>query len=101
MIHSFHRYFRRSICTIDAMGSKGEPNLKFLHAEGALNQVKLDVLRRLSASDLKASLAPGQKGSLKARVDGTVLDGHHRLTVLVERGENIDRLPREIIDKEP
>jgi hypothetical protein len=50
---------------------------------------------------LKASLAPGQKGSLKARVDGTVLDGHHRLTVLVERGENIDRLPREIIDKEP
>jgi archaellum component FlaG (FlaF/FlaG flagellin family) len=83
------------------MGPKGEPNLKFLHAEGALNRVKLDVFRRLSASDLKASLAPGQNGSLKVRVDGTVLDGHHRLTVLVERGENIDRLPREIIDKEP
>jgi hypothetical protein len=83
------------------MGSKGEPNLKFLHAEGALNRVKLDFFRRLPTADLTTSLAPGQKGSLKVRVDGTVLDGHHRLTVLAERGENIDRLPREIIDKEP
>jgi len=97
----FSRYFRQSICTIDAMGSKGRPNLRFLHSEGALNRVKLDLFRRLSTADLKASLVPGQKGSLKVRVDGTVLDGHHRLTVLVERGENIDRLPREIIDKEP
>jgi hypothetical protein len=83
------------------MNSKRRPNLTFLHSEKALNSVKLDVFRRLPTADLKASLVPGQKGSLKARADGTVLDGHHRLTVLVERGENIDRLPREIIDKEP
>jgi len=97
----FSRYFRRSICTIDAMDSKRQPNLKFLHSEGALNRVKLDVFRRLSTPDLKASLTRGQKGSLKVRADGTVLDGHHRLSVLVERGENIDRLPREIMEKEP
>ena len=97
----FSGYFRRSICTIDAMDSKREPNLKFLHSEGALNRVKLEVFRRLSTADLKASLAPGQKGSLKVRADGTVLDGHHRITVLVERGEDIDQLPREIIEKEP
>lgn len=83
------------------MDSEQRPRLTFLHSEKALNRVKLDLFRRLSTSDLKASLAPGEKGSLKVRVDGTVLDGHHRLTVLVERGENIDRLPREIIDKEP
>jgi hypothetical protein len=83
------------------MDSEGEPSLKFLHSESVLNRVKLDLFRRLSTLDLKTSLAPGQKGSLKVRADGTVLDGHHRLTVLVERGENIDRLPREIIDKEP
>jgi hypothetical protein len=83
------------------MDSKDEPHLTFLHSESALNRVKLDLFRRLSTTDLKASLAPGQQGSLKVRADGTVLDGHHRLTILVERGEDIDRLPREIMEKEP
>jgi hypothetical protein len=41
-----------------------------------------------------------QPGALKARLDGTVLDGHHRLTVLTERGENINQLPREIMERE-
>ena len=83
------------------MDSRGEPNLKFLHSGSALNRVKLDVFRRLPTVDLKASLAPGREGSLKVRADGTVLDGHHRLSVLAERGEDIDQLPREIIEKEP
>ena len=66
-----------------------------------MNRVKLDLFRRLTTGALRASLAPGQQGSLKVRMDGTVLDGHHRLSVLVARGENIDRLPREILEKEP
>jgi hypothetical protein len=76
------------------------PNLRFLHSEATLNQVKLDLFRRLSTEALISSLAPGQPGALKVRNDGTVLDGHHRLSVLAERGHNIDRLPREIIEKE-
>ena len=83
------------------MDSKGEPNLRFLHSESALNRGKLDLFRRLSTPELEASLAPGREGSLKVRADGTVLDGHHRLSVLVERGEAIDQLPREIMEKEP
>ena len=98
---TFSGYFHRSICTIDAMDSKDERRLTFLHSKSALNQVKLDVFRRLSSADLKASLVPGQIGSLKVRADGTVLDGHLRLSVLAERGEDIDQLPREIIEKEP
>ena len=97
----FSRYFRRLACTIDAMDSKGEPKLRFLHSESALNRVKLDLFRRLKTGELKASLVPGRQGSLKVRADGTVLDGHHRLSVLVERGEDIDQRPREIIEKEP
>jgi hypothetical protein len=62
--------------------------------------VKLEVFRRLSSDAIKLALHPGQPGSLKAREDGTVLDGHHRLSVLLERGENIDELPREIIEKD-
>jgi len=77
-----------------------EPKLKFLHSASALNRVKLDLFRRLSTADLETSLTPGERGSLKVRRDGTVLDGHHRLSILMERGESIDQLPREIIDRE-
>ena len=76
------------------------PRLRFLHAPDALNPGKLGVFRRLSTEELKSSLMPGQTGSLKVREDGTVLDGHHRLTILMERGEDTDGLPREIIEKE-
>ena len=65
-----------------------------------LNKGKLERIRRLPSEAIKFALQPGQAGSLKTRVDGTVLDGHHRLFVLLERGEIIDHLPREIIKKE-
>jgi len=77
------------------------PNLTFLHSENTLNRVKLEFFRRLSTGALRSSLVPGQEGSLKVRPDGTVLDGHHRLAVLVERGEDIQQLPREIMEREP
>jgi hypothetical protein len=32
---------------------------------------------------------------LKTRSDGTILDGHHRIAILPERGEDIHQLPRE------
>jgi hypothetical protein len=76
------------------------PNLIFLHDESTLNRVKLDLFRRLSTIELKASLEPGREGSLKVRTDGTVLGGHHRLSVLVERDEDIGRLPREMMEKQ-
>ena len=74
-------------------------NLRFLHDESTLNAGKLDQFRRLSTCELKSSLAPGERGSLKVRADGTVLDGHHRVRILAERGEDIHRLPREIIER--
>jgi hypothetical protein len=75
------------------------PKLRFLHSADALNPAKLEVLRRLPAA-IRSSLQPAQPGSLKARPDGTVLDEHHRLSILLERGENVDELPREIMEKE-
>jgi hypothetical protein len=82
------------------MDPRSRQNLKFLHSENTLNRRKLELFRRFPTEELKASLAPGQQGSLKVRPDGTVLDGHHRLSVLVERGEDIQQLPREIMEKE-
>jgi hypothetical protein len=44
---------------------------------------------------------PGKPGALQARPDGIVLEGHHRLVVLRERGVDIDGLPRELLPREP
>ena len=73
------------------------PSLKFLHSEGTLNRVKLELFRRLTSDELKSSLELTEPDCLKTRPDGTVLDGHHRLSVLLERGEDIHQLPREIM----
>lgn len=64
-----------------------------------MSPVKLEMMRRLSTEALKSSLIPGRPGALKVRIDGTVLDGHHRLCVLRERGEDIHQLPREIMER--
>jgi hypothetical protein len=66
-----------------------------------MNPVKLEALRRLSTDAIKSSLHPGQPASLKVRTDGTVLDGHHRLSILLERHVDIHQLPREIMEREP
>ena len=80
--------------------SLNKPRLQFLHPEAALNAAKLAQFRRLSTETIQASLQPGRSGSLKVRPDGTVLDGHHRLSILLERGEDIQDLAREIIEKD-
>lgn len=78
-----------------------EPPLRFLHAEAILSDVKLERFRTLPAADLIESLRPGQSGALKTRPDGTVLEGHHRLVILRERGIDLDALSREVIRPEP
>jgi ParB-like chromosome segregation protein Spo0J len=77
-----------------------EPPLKPLHGETALIQLKLEKFSRLSTEVLIDSLKPGLAGALKARPDGTVMDGHHRVKVLRDRGVDVNSLPREIIRKD-
>jgi hypothetical protein len=76
------------------------PPLQPLHHTSLLNRTKLNLYARLSTAELLHSLALGQPGSLKARSDGTILDGHHRVEILRERGVNVDGLPREVITKD-
>jgi hypothetical protein len=71
------------------------PPLRFLHSLPSLIQSKLDYFRTLTTDQLVASLRPGEAGALKAKADGTLMDGHHRLAILRERGVNVNDLPRE------
>jgi hypothetical protein len=73
--------------------------LKPLHSGESLLSLKLEQFRRLSTDEICRSLAPGQPDALKVRPDGTIMDGHHRIQVLRERGVNVDGLPRELVRK--
>jgi hypothetical protein len=75
------------------------PPLQQLHDTSLLNQTKLKQYARLTTAGLIQSLAPGEPGSLKVRDDGTILDGHHRIALLRDRGIDVDQLPREVLLK--
>lgn len=73
--------------------------LKPLHSDSSLSQVKLEMFRKLTDQELQDSLIPGKPGSLKTRPDGTMIEGHHRVRILRDRGVDVDALPREIVFK--
>jgi len=77
------------------------PRLVPLHADDSLVPSKLTAHGRLTTAALIDSLRPGQIGSLKTRPDGTMIDGHHRIKVLRDRGVDVDGLPREVVPKAP
>ena len=80
--------------------SPKHPSLVPLHLDSSLNPAKLAQMQRLSSEALQASLLPGLQGCLKTRPDGTILDGHHRIHVLRQRGVDVDALPRDIVVKD-
>jgi hypothetical protein len=86
---------------MSSSGSSPQPPLKPLHSDASLIELKLNQYRRLLNQELIDSLGPGQPGALKTRPDGTMIDGHHRIKVLRERGVDVDALPREIVPRSP
>ncbi len=77
--------------------SVNSPPLKSLHAGSSLNRSKLATIDTASTEDL---LKPGLDNCLKTRPDGTILEGHHRIFILRQRGVDVDQLPREVIVKD-
>ncbi len=73
------------------------PPLEPLHPDSSFSRAKLDELSKVSTKQLIESLQPGRVGELKARADGTIVDGHHRIRTLRERGIDVDALQRTIV----
>jgi hypothetical protein len=71
-----------------------------IHKGATLVPGKLTEYRKLSTETLIDSLKPGQEQALRARPDGTMVNGHHWIKVLRERGVDFDSLPREIVERE-
>lgn len=70
---------------VQACGVGTRIALKPLHTT-SLSKVKLEGLRKLSTEDIVKSLQTPGDEFLRIRPDGTVLQGNHRVTVLLERG---------------
>jgi len=80
-------------------GSPKLPPLKSLHPDSSLKTEKLAKIEKLSTEEIRASLLRGEH-CLKTRPDGTILEGHHRVYVLRQRGVDVDKLPREELKKD-
>jgi hypothetical protein len=76
------------------------PPLKPLHLDDSLIKSKLEEYDNRSTQELIDSPKPGQLGSLKTRLDGTMVDCHHRIKILRGRGVDVDSLPRDIVPKD-
>jgi hypothetical protein len=72
----------------------------FEHARLYLEVGSPHTTEQFSSETLTNSLMPGLRECLKTRPDGTILDGHHRVFVLRERGVDVDSLPRDIVVKD-
>jgi hypothetical protein len=70
-----------------------------LHSESFLSKAKLQAMEKLTTETIRYSLLPGKEHSLKTRPDGTILDGHHRVKILRDRGVDVNSLPREVISQ--
>lgn len=73
-------------------------NLKPLHKQ--LKESRLEYWRKRSTDEIIASLKPGEEESLKVKADGTMMNGHHRIAILCERGVDVEQLPRELHEED-
>jgi hypothetical protein len=96
----YYAFWRGVLVVAQKMAdSKKFPPLKPLHPDSSLNAGKLSKIERISTEELIMSLRTGDH-CLKTRPDGTILEGHHRVYVLRQRGVDVDKLPREEIEKD-
>ncbi len=54
-----------------------------------------------STQEIIDSLAPGKPTALTVYPDGAIANGNSRITILKERGIDVDNLPRDIINRTP
>jgi len=77
----------------------GKPPLQLIHTDAVYlsgpGKLSLNYWRTRTTKEIEDSLRPGRPEALRVKPDGRVMNGNTRLKVLLERGEDIDQLPRE------
>jgi hypothetical protein len=75
--------------------SNALPPLRSIHAESSLSPTSLSYWRGRTNQQIIDSLRPGQAEALRVYPDGRIANGNTRISILRERGVNVDALPRE------
>jgi len=73
----------------------GQPPLKLLHPESSLSPSSLQHWRKQPTEKIVESLRPGTSESLLVKPNGTVMNGNTRTHVPIERGVDVNSLPRD------
>jgi RHS repeat-associated protein len=88
---------RNAVWEVGGVAAAGAvPSLRVLHTT-SMSESNLDSIRKMSTADIIESLRPGNAmgtDPLTVNAAGTVLQGNHRVTVLIERGVDVNVLPR-------
>lgn len=79
-----------------------KPLLQRIHSdqtlENGISRFSLEYWRKKNTQEIIESLIIGKIESLKVKSDGRILNGNVRCKVLEERGFDINKLEREIIE---
>jgi hypothetical protein len=79
-----------------------QPPLQRIHTDATYQsgsaKLALEYWRKQSTDDIVRTLAPGNREALRVKPDGRIMNGNTRIKVLEERGYDINRLPREIVN---
>ena len=78
------------------------PVLRLIHSNEALEngiaRFSLAFWRKKSDAEIMNSLKIGQSESLKVKPDGRILNGNVRCKILLERGIDINKLERVVVE---
>jgi hypothetical protein len=92
-------------CHCNALGvnyGSSLPPLRIVHKEPPLQQsASYQQWNKKSTQEIIDSLKEGQKEPLTVYPDGAVAQGNTRITILMERGVDVNSLPRVDIDYAP
>jgi hypothetical protein len=98
-VHRAHTYF---VSDAKLWVHNSCPRLRPIHPRSTLtsgsNRFSWDFWSSKSTDEIVDSLVPrpGNREALKVYPDGRVAQGNTRITILMDRGFNVDSLPREI-----
>ena len=81
------------------MGGENRPPLRRIHTDETLtagtSRFSLTYWRARKTKEIVEFLRPGKQEALRVKPDGRIINGNVRITVLEERGFDVDELERE------
>jgi hypothetical protein len=87
---------------VPSASSSSQPPLQRIHPDATYRsgsaKLALEYWRKQPTDAIVRSLTPGGRKALQVKPDGRIMNGNTRIKVLEERGVDVNRLPRELVN---